>query len=91
MRSFANRSFEPELGVTMVPFKQLVYVEDLDTYFPVDEVPEGKRTLDISGTELRDRLARGTEIPAWFSYPDVVGKRAAHPSQRMDIPRHKYQ
>jgi sulfate adenylyltransferase len=50
---------EKELGVKMVDFKQMVYVPDEDLYYPVDEVPEGKKTLDISGTELRDRLARG--------------------------------
>jgi sulfate adenylyltransferase len=78
------RSFESELGVTMVPFKQLVYVEDLDTYFPVDEVPEGKRTLDISGTELRQRLAEGRDLPGWFTFPEVGEElRRTHP------PRHK--
>jgi sulfate adenylyltransferase len=71
---------EEELGVTMVPFKMMVYVEDRDSYLPVDEVPEGARTLSISGTELRDRLAAGTEIPEWFSYPEVAKElRRTHP------------
>jgi sulfate adenylyltransferase len=78
------RKVEPELGVKMVPFKQLVYVEDMDTYFPVDEVPEGKRTLDISGTELRQRLAEGRDLPGWFTFPEVGEElRRTHP------PRHK--
>jgi sulfate adenylyltransferase len=78
------RQHQDELGVTMVPFKQLVYVEDLDTYFPVDEVPAGKRTLDISGTELRQRLAEGRELPTWFTFPEVaVELRRTHP------PRHQ--
>jgi sulfate adenylyltransferase len=63
---------EDELGVKMVPFQMMVYVEDEDTYYPVDQVPEGKRTLNISGTELRQRLARGAEIPAWFTFPEVA-------------------
>jgi sulfate adenylyltransferase len=72
--------YEAELGVTMVPFKMMVYVEDRDSYLPVDEVPEGARTLSISGTELRDRLAAGTEIPEWFSYPEVATElRRTHP------------
>lgn len=65
-------SFEQELGVEMVPFQMMVYVEDKDTYFPVDEVPEGARTLNISGTELRDRLAKGLDIPSWFTFPEVA-------------------
>ena len=61
-----------ELGVGVVPFQQMVYVEDRDEYMPVDEVPDGLRTLDISGTELRRRLAEGRDIPSWFTYPEVA-------------------
>ena len=78
------RAHEAEIGVTMVPFKQLVYVEDLDTYLPVDEVPAGRRTLDISGTELRQRLAEGRDLPGWFTFPEVAEElRRTHP------PRHQ--
>src|SRR3712207_4902769 len=55
-----------------VPFKMMVYLAKEDRYVPVDEVPEGAETLNISGTELRQRLAEGREIPEWFSYPEVV-------------------
>ena len=50
----------------------MVYVEDEDKYFPEDEVPEGKHVLHLSGTELRQRLNEGRDIPAWFTYPEVV-------------------
>jgi sulfate adenylyltransferase len=74
------RQHEDELGVEMVPFKMMVYAEDQDTYLPVDEVPEGTRTLSISGTELRDRLADGREIPTWFTFPEVAQElRKTHP------------
>jgi sulfate adenylyltransferase len=76
------KKHEEEIGVKMVDFKQMVFVPDEDKYYPVDEVPQGTKTLDISGTELRDRLARGTEIPAWFSFPDVVKElRRSHPAR----------
>lgn len=63
---------EHELGVSMVPFNMLVYVPDQDRYLQEDEVPAGMRTLSISGTELRARLNEGTEIPAWFTFPEVA-------------------
>ena len=66
------RAHEDELGVTMVPFRMMVYLPDEDRYAPVDEVDEGTRTLSISGTELRERLAAGRDIPAWFTFPEVV-------------------
>jgi sulfate adenylyltransferase len=76
------KKHEEELGVKMVDFKLMVFVPDEEKYYPVDEVPKDKKTLNISGTELRDRLMRGTEIPAWFSYPEVVRElRRSHPAR----------
>ncbi len=66
------REHEEELGIKMVPFKMMVYVEDRAEFQPEDEVPKGVRTLNISGTELRRRLDKGLEIPDWFSFPEVV-------------------
>lgn len=69
-----------ELGVGVVPFQQMVFVEDRDEYMPVDEVPPGARVLDISGTELRRRLAEGRDIPSWFTYPEVAAElRRSYP------------
>ncbi len=74
------RRHEEELGITMVPFKMVVYVEDKDAYLPLDEVPEGARTLSLSGTELRERLAHGRELPEWFTFPEVAEQlRRTHP------------
>lgn len=66
------RRHQAEVGIEMVDFKQMVYVQERAQYFPVDEVPEGSTVLDISGTELRRRLREGLEIPEWFSFPEVV-------------------
>ncbi len=66
------KQHEEELGIKMVPFKLMVYVEDRAEYQAIDEVEEGARTLTISGTELRRRLEKGLDIPEWFSYPEVV-------------------
>ena len=78
------KTHEEEIGVAMVPFRMMVYLPEDDAYFPIDEVPEGKKSVSISGTELRDRLADGRDIPEWFSFPDVVSElRKTH------RPRHK--
>jgi len=66
------KTHEAEMGITMVDFKHMVYVQERAQYFPVDEVPEGTTVLDISGTELRRRLREGLDIPEWFSFPEVV-------------------
>ena len=78
------KEHQDEIGVEMVPFRMMVYVPEQDRFEPVDEIPEDTKTLSISGTELRDRLADGREIPEWFTYPEVVDElRRTHP------PRHK--
>src|SRR5450756_1159303 len=72
------------MGVNMVPFQMMVYLQNEDRYIPSDEVPPGAKVLDISGTELRQRLNEGRDIPAWFTYPEVVQElRRSYP------PRHK--
>lgn len=78
----ALSAHQAELGIGMVPFRAMVYLEDLDTYVPEDEAA-GRRSLDISGTELRRRLAEGREIPTWFTFPEVVTElRRTHPPRR---------
>ncbi len=78
------KKHEADIGVTMVPFNMMVYLEDQDKYVPDNEVPKGSRVLNISGTELRQRLNEGRDIPAWFTYPEVVQElRRSYP------PRHK--
>jgi sulfate adenylyltransferase len=78
------KKHESDIGVTMVPFNMMVYLEEQDKYFPEDEVPKGARVLNISGTDLRQRLNEGRDIPSWFTYPEVVQElRRSYP------PRHK--
>jgi sulfate adenylyltransferase len=66
------RKLEPELGIQMVPFKEMTYVQDRGQYVPQDEVNPGETVLALSGTEFRRRLREGIDIPPWFSYPEVV-------------------
>ncbi len=66
------KQHQDEIGVEMVDFKHMVYVQEKAQYFPANEVPEGSTVLDISGTELRRRLREGLDIPEWFSFPEVV-------------------
>ncbi len=66
------KKHEQEIGVEMVDFKHMVYVQEKAQYEPIDEVEKDKTVLNISGTELRRRLTEGLDIPDWFSFPEVV-------------------
>ncbi len=63
---------QKDLDIAMVPFQEMVYVEDLAQYMPMNEVTPGMKIKNISGTEFRRRLQEGLDIPEWYSYPDVV-------------------
>ena len=68
------REHEAEIGVEMVDFKHMVYVQERAQYEPADEIKDKDSVtiLNISGTELRRRLREGLDIPEWFSFPEVV-------------------
>jgi len=78
------REHQREAGIEMVPFRNMVYLAGRDAYVPEDEAPDGADVRSLSGTELRRRLAEGSEIPEWFSYPEVVEelRRSVPPRSR---------
>jgi sulfate adenylyltransferase len=74
---------EKELAIEIIAFEELICLEESKRYVAVSEVPTGAKVLSLSGTELRKRLRDGTEIPEWFSYPDVIQElRKVHPPRQ---------
>jgi sulfate adenylyltransferase len=72
--------YERELDITMVPFRDMVYVENKAEYLFDNEAVAGDTVKSMSGTEFRRRLLEGLEIPKWVSYPKVVEElRQAYP------------
>jgi sulfate adenylyltransferase len=68
------------LGVTLLPFPRMVYVEDRDEWLAEEEVPAGARAESMSGTELTRRLMNNLKVPDWFSFPEVLDElRKAYP------------
>ena len=64
---------EADIGVTMIPFRELVYIADEDRYEEASRVPVGAATRSISGTAVRDEyLAEGRPLPEWFTRPEVA-------------------
>jgi sulfate adenylyltransferase len=65
--------YAQELGVTMIPFRELVYLPEEERYEESHKVPEGSKTASISGTQVRDEyLGRGRKLPDWFTRPEVA-------------------
>ncbi len=66
------KQHQDEIGIKMVDFKNMVYVEERAQYYPSNEIPKNSTVLEISGTEMRRRLMEGLDIPDWFSFPEVI-------------------
>ena len=65
--------FADEIGVKMIPFKELVYLADENRYEEDDKVPQGATVKKISGTQVReDYLGKGVQLPAWFTHKEVA-------------------
>ena len=79
------KKYEDELCVKMIPFEELVYLPDEDRYVEGKDIPAGAKTLNISGTQVRDDyLAQGKLLPDWFTRPET-----AEILREMYPPRHK--
>jgi len=65
--------FSEELGVGVIPFRELVYQPSRKRY--VESSADGKAAtgITISGTQVREEyLDRGRELPEWFTRPEVA-------------------
>lgn len=64
--------FSSEIGVQMIPFRELVYLPDEGRYEQISAVTSQQRVLAISGTQAREEyLGQGRKLPDWFTRPEV--------------------
>lgn len=65
--------FNDELGVGMVPFRELVYLPEEKRYEEAPKVAEYVLTASISSTQVRnDYLNAGRKLPDWFTRREVA-------------------
>lgn len=77
--------YNGEIGIQAMPFTEMVYLPDEDRYEETSQVVDGRRTISLSGSAVReDYLRNGLSLPPWFTRPEVAAILAqAHP------PRHR--
>jgi sulfate adenylyltransferase len=62
-----------EIGVTTVPFNELVFLPGEQRYIEADKVPKNTQVLSLSGTRVRrDYLDAGNSLPEWFTRSEVA-------------------
>ena len=63
-----------KIGVRLIAYPRMVYVEDRAEHLPESEAPAGARQLTLSGEEFRRRMQAGLKIPDWYSFPEVIAE-----------------
>lgn len=67
------RQYEKELSIRMIPAREMRYVPDLNQFRSIEQIErEGRHGVQFTEKNLYDCLAHDTEIPAWFSFPEVI-------------------
>jgi sulfate adenylyltransferase len=70
-----------DIGVTIIPFEELVYLPFEDEYRSSDQIPEGEQYISFSSSDIRERIRSGRRIPEWATFKEVVAElKKAYPS-----------
>jgi sulfate adenylyltransferase len=65
--------YSEELGVGMIPFREMVYLLEEQRYDEVSSASPQSSTVSISGTQVRELyLNLGRKLPDWFTRPEVA-------------------
>jgi sulfate adenylyltransferase len=61
-----------EVGVELVPTREMVYLEDRGQFVASADVPADGHVLRLTADEVRQRLDDGREIPSWYTFEGVT-------------------
>ena len=80
------KSLETRIGLSILTSEELVYCENTGLYKEAGKVLVGVDSVkNISGTLFRSMLESGSEIPSWYSYPEVVSVLRAYYNKPVGI------
>jgi len=73
-----------KIGVQLIAYPRMVYVEDCAEHLPESDAPTNARLLTLSGEEFQRRMRAGLKIPDWYSFPEVLSElhRQSPPRER---------
>jgi len=65
--------YKSDLHIQALPIEAMHYVPARDRFMPISEIEaQGLDQFEYTDAQLKRDLVTGEEIPAWFSYPEVV-------------------
>ena len=76
-----TEEYSGDIGVTIIPFEELVYLPFEDEYRSSDQIPQGEQYISFSSSDIRERIRTGRRIPEWATFKEVVAElKKAYPS-----------
>jgi sulfate adenylyltransferase len=74
------KEYSEEIDIKIISFDEMVYLPFEDEYSFAGQVPEGSKTISLSGSDIRQRILTGRQIPKWATFPEIVEElRKAYP------------
>ncbi len=71
-QSYVSR-YAKELGITVVSVEETRYVPEKKTFLALSKIKQDNLSSEmISDSELKSLLHHNSQIPEWFSYPEVL-------------------
>lgn len=64
--------FSKEIGIAIVPFKQVVYLPEEDEFKSMDNIPKDFITASMTNKMIRERIRAGRKIPHWITFAEVI-------------------
>ena len=78
-----TEEYSHEVGLTVLPFTEMVYLPFEDEFRCADQVPEGTQFISLSGSDIRERIRTGRKIPDWATFSEVIEElQKAYPPPR---------
>jgi sulfate adenylyltransferase len=67
--------YQDELNIRMIPIKEMRYVPERSQFMTLEQIErENNKGVLFTDRELYLHLAHNQEIPAWFSFPEVIAE-----------------
>ena len=67
--------YQNELAIRMVPIREMNYSPEREAFLTCDELAaQRKEGVQFTDRDLRHCLEHNLEIPAWYSYPEVISR-----------------
>jgi len=79
------KSFQPSLRISVLYCPAIVYSQKRSAYIPITDITEDDKVVSLSGTEQREILNKGMELPEWYTFKSISNILYKHIQQKKGV------